>query len=154
MDKLNEKQKTGTQLRAPKFNSADNYGKKFHSYQQRSKSKPENYEQPFSQQRNKTRQKKPILNDDDLLYPFDNLGDITKKSQLVNLNHLLNFSFPERQKILGPLKRSQVNTFSKERFVNSNFRFVMEPGFDASDHLSDPDFLVKWESVCQIVLFI
>jgi hypothetical protein len=149
MDKLNDKQKTGTQPRTLKF-TPENQGKKFQGNQQRTKSKPENYDQPFSQQR-KTRQKKPILNDNDLLYPFDNVGDITKKSQLVNLNHLLNFSFPERQKILGPMKRSQVTTFSKERFVNSNFRFVMEPSYDAADHLSDPDLLVKWESVRQIV---
>lgn len=76
----------------------------------------------------------------------------SRNQKALSLNHLLNFSFPERQSH-SPSKRSSSYhpTFNKERFVNANFRFVMKPDFVDKDYLANPDLIVKWEQVSQMV---
>jgi hypothetical protein len=81
---------------------------------------PENYSQFPQAKRNSTRNKstnsKPYLNDSDLLYRTE----IARKNQKnISLNHLLNFSFPARQKALINAKKLQHSFFNKERFVNA-----------------------------------
>jgi hypothetical protein len=39
-------------------------------------------------------------------------------------------------------------------YLSSSFRFVMKPEFDDQDHLANPDLIVKWEQVIQMVSFI
>jgi hypothetical protein len=103
-------------------------------------------QQPKKSTRNKQKLK-PMLNDD-----TSHELNISKRNQKVSVNHLLNFSFPERQSAITFKKTSNQPTFNKERFVNANFRFVMKPGYDDIEHSTNPDMLVKWESVCQMIV--
>ncbi|TPX37428.1 hypothetical protein SmJEL517_g00428 [Synchytrium microbalum] len=76
----------------------------------------------------------------------------------VSLNHLLNFTFPERQRVtsstVSPRRKrsSGVTVYNKERFVNANFRFVMRDSGDYTVNLFDPDILVEWKDVVQVVI--
>jgi hypothetical protein len=109
---------------------------------------------PNARNRQKT-PSKPMLNAEDLNYDLS----FSKKNQKISLNHLLNFSFPERQSAIFSKRVGGPNqSYNKERFVNAkfiklnfSFRFVMKPGYEEQDHLTNPDLLVKWESVCQMV---
>ncbi|KAJ3253747.1 RING finger protein 10 [Boothiomyces macroporosus] len=46
--------------------------------------------------------------------------DLNLTKRKVNMNHLLNFSFPERQVAEQKLKKRQTGPYLKERFVNAN----------------------------------
>lgn len=76
-----------------------------------------------------------------------------------SLNHLLNFSLPPRQ--AQPLsafprrsnKRSgQSAIWNKERFVNAQYRFVMNPGGDYTVHFADPDIFFQWPDILQVLI--
>lgn len=69
--------------------------------------------------RNRQKQK-PSLNSSDLDYSVSvGGGNMTRRNQKVSLNHLLNFSFPERQQHSSSKKQSYQPAFNKERFVNA-----------------------------------
>jgi hypothetical protein len=77
-----------------------------------------NKQKSFSKSRNREKtQSKPTLNDSDLMYNFSS----PQKNSKVSLNHLLNFSFPERQKhnVVGKRQVQYQPMFNKERFVNA-----------------------------------
>ncbi|KAJ3317253.1 RING finger protein 10 [Boothiomyces sp. JEL0866] len=79
--------------------------------------------------------------------------NLNRKHSKVNMNHLLNFSFPERQQIPEQKfhKKKQAGPYLKERFVNANFQFVMKPDYQLQ-FLTDPDILVNWEDVVQMII--
>ncbi|KAJ6611470.1 hypothetical protein B0H10DRAFT_2165795 [Mycena sp. CBHHK59/15] len=64
---------------------------------------------------------------------------------VLNLNHLLNFTLPPRQTQPPSLPRRSRKTvthqgvWNKERFVNAQYRFVMNPNGDYTVHFADPD---------------
>jgi hypothetical protein len=92
------------------------------------------------------RKKKPMLNAGELM---------TKKSPRTSDLSLLNFRFPERpaessRHYSNNRSRGDVPAFNKERFVNANFRFVVDPSADLP--LEDPDTFIKWESVEQLIV--
>ena len=71
---------------------------------------------------------RPSLNSSDLIDSSSHggggsgaSGSNGKKSKNLSLNHLLNFSFPERQSYSSPSKRSSQPAFNKERFVNAKY---------------------------------
>ncbi|KAF9580090.1 hypothetical protein BGW38_003394, partial [Lunasporangiospora selenospora] len=79
-----------------------------------------------------------------------------KKNQ-VSLNHLLNFSFPAREEPqnTGPVRRRRnVNyePFNKEKFINANFRFLMNPRSDYTVFTMDADVRVQWEDIEQVLM--
>ncbi|CAG8613891.1 10189_t:CDS:2, partial [Dentiscutata heterogama] len=80
-------------------------------------------------------------------------GAPNKRGQ-ISLNHLLNFSFPPRQRSVSstPRKQKSINyqPFNKERFVNANFRFLVNSMGDYSVYNVDPDILLQWESIEQV----
>ena len=57
---------------------------------------------------------RPLLNDSDLNYTPP-----AKRGQKVSLNHLLNFTIPERQTVQWSKRTSHQPAFNKERFVNA-----------------------------------
>jgi hypothetical protein len=77
--------------------------------------------------RNRQKAHRPSLNSSDLdAFSMANNGNSVKKNQKLSLNHLLNFSFPERQHHQSssyPSKRSFQPVFNKERFVNSKYDY-------------------------------
>ncbi|KAG0260988.1 hypothetical protein DFQ27_003233 [Actinomortierella ambigua] len=80
----------------------------------------------------------------------------TKKNQ-VSLNHLLNFSFPVREEpqIMGPVRRrrnANYQPFDKERFINANFRFLVNPKSDYTPSMVDPDVRIRWEDIEQVLI--
>ncbi|KAF9971632.1 hypothetical protein BGZ73_005405 [Actinomortierella ambigua] len=80
----------------------------------------------------------------------------SKKNQ-VSLNHLLNFSFPAREEpqIMGPVRRrrnANYQPFDKERFMNANFRFLVNPKSDYSPSMVDPDVRIRWEDIEQVLI--
>ncbi|RUS13564.1 hypothetical protein BC937DRAFT_95125, partial [Endogone sp. FLAS-F59071] len=84
-------------------------------------------------------------------------GGSANKRGLISLNHLLNFSFPERQRPTSnntPRKHRPANyqPFNKERFVNANFRFLVKPSGDYTVYLADPDLTIDWADIEQVMI--
>ncbi|GHJ86646.1 hypothetical protein NliqN6_3048 [Naganishia liquefaciens] len=82
-----------------------------------------------------------------------------KASEAVNLNHLLNFSMPRRERDVPgsghtPRRsRGARNTaHNKERYVNAQFRFVMKPTANYAAHLADPDLFYQWPQILQVIV--
>ncbi|PFH52336.1 hypothetical protein AMATHDRAFT_140553 [Amanita thiersii Skay4041] len=89
-------------------------------------------------------------------------------SQETNLNHLLNFTLPPRQsRPLTNLPRRSRKTgnihgvWNKERFVNAQYRFVMNPTGDYTVHFADPDMhkyswmvfsYFQWHDIMQVIV--
>ncbi|OAX38389.1 hypothetical protein K503DRAFT_770550 [Rhizopogon vinicolor AM-OR11-026] len=74
-----------------------------------------------------------------------------------SLNHLLNFTLPPRQtqpQSLPRRSRKTVNpaVWNKERFVNAQYRFVMNPSGDYTVHFADPDIFFQWHDILQVVI--
>ncbi|KAJ7045028.1 hypothetical protein C8F04DRAFT_1067458 [Mycena alexandri] len=77
----------------------------------------------------------------------------------LNLNHLLNFTLPPRQTQPPPsLPRRSRKTgthqgiWNKERFVNAQYRFVMNPNGDYTVHFADPDIFFQWQDILQVII--
>ncbi|TFK56790.1 hypothetical protein OE88DRAFT_1670263 [Heliocybe sulcata] len=75
-----------------------------------------------------------------------------------SLNHLLNFSLPPRQSQVQSIPRrsrrtgTQQGVWNKERFLNAQYRFVMNPGGDYTVHFADPDIYFQWQDILQIIV--
>ncbi|KDR85594.1 hypothetical protein GALMADRAFT_234551 [Galerina marginata CBS 339.88] len=77
----------------------------------------------------------------------------------LNVNDLLNFSLPPRQtRPLTSLPRRSRKTgtaqgvWNKERFVNAQYRFVMNPSGDYTVHFADPDIFFQWQDILQVII--
>ncbi|KAJ3830348.1 hypothetical protein F5880DRAFT_1468754 [Lentinula raphanica] len=82
-----------------------------------------------------------------------------KTASTTNLNHLLNFSLPPRQQqSLSNLPRRSRRSgtthgvWNKERFVNAQYRFVMNPTGDYTVHFADPDIYFQWSDILQVII--
>ena len=86
--------------------------------------------------------------------PMSHQKHRTASSKGVSLNHLISFSLPPRETTTRTTTRpSKANApFNKQRFVNANFRFVLDASKDYSQHMQDPDLLVEWEDIDQVVV--
>jgi hypothetical protein len=80
-------------------------------------------------------------------------------NQSLNLNHLLNFTLPPRQThVTQSLPRrsrktgTQHGVWNKERFVNAQYRFVMNPAGDYTVHFADPDIFFQWQDILQVII--
>ncbi|KAH9950925.1 hypothetical protein B0H21DRAFT_720440 [Amylocystis lapponica] len=75
-----------------------------------------------------------------------------------SLNHLLNFTLPPRQSHQGqnlPRRRkiaTHQGVWNKERFVNAQYRFVMNPSGDYTVHFADPDIFFQWHDILQVIV--
>ncbi|KAI0782392.1 hypothetical protein BC629DRAFT_1289263 [Irpex lacteus] len=75
-----------------------------------------------------------------------------------SLNHLLNFSLPPRHthqySNVPRRRRAGQNPVmrSKDRFVNAQYRFVMNPGGDYTVHFADPDIFFQWPDILQVIV--
>ncbi|KAG7099751.1 hypothetical protein E1B28_001564 [Marasmius oreades] len=83
----------------------------------------------------------------------------TKMGSTQSLNHLLNFTLPPRQSRPPPSlpRRSrktnnQYGVWNKERFVNAQYRFVMNPMGDYTVHFADPDIFFQWNDILQVII--
>ncbi|KAJ7242586.1 hypothetical protein B0H12DRAFT_1326019 [Mycena haematopus] len=85
----------------------------------------------------------------------------SKMASNQSLNHLLNFTLPPRQTQPPPsLPRRSRKTgthqgiWNKERFVNAQYRFVMNPNGDYTVHFADPDMQVffQWQDILQVII--
>ncbi|KAJ3175058.1 RING finger protein 10 [Geranomyces variabilis] len=76
----------------------------------------------------------------------------------ISLNHLLSFQMPPRQRPTStgkPVRRKSnvyYEPYNKERFVNANFRFIMDEKGDYTVNVFDPDIVVDWKDVVQAVV--
>ncbi|KAI9291207.1 hypothetical protein K502DRAFT_326404 [Neoconidiobolus thromboides FSU 785] len=95
---------------------------------------------------------KSLLLDDEFIY--------SKKGK-IKVNNLLNFTLPERHfsdHIMGHSnnRRHHKNMgnlmFNKVKFINANFRFVLNPNQDYTVILADPDACVEWSHVEQVIV--
>ncbi|KAJ3534920.1 hypothetical protein NM688_g7058 [Phlebia brevispora] len=81
-----------------------------------------------------------------------------KMASSQSLNHLLNFSLPPRQTHQYqslPRRRkpgAQQAVWNKERFLNAQYRFVMNPSGDYTVHFADPDIYFQWHDILQIIV--
>ncbi|CAA7268033.1 unnamed protein product [Cyclocybe aegerita] len=80
-------------------------------------------------------------------------------SNQVNVNDLLNFTLPPRQSRPTtnlPRRSRKTGTaqgvWNKERFVNAQYRFVMNPTGDYTVHFADPDIFFQWHDILQVVV--
>ncbi|KAF8580140.1 hypothetical protein K439DRAFT_330896 [Ramaria rubella] len=75
-----------------------------------------------------------------------------------SLNHLLNFTLPPRQPHVNGPRRSNkkanasYGARSAERFVNAQYRFMMQPSGDYTVHFADPDISFQWHDVLQVIV--
>ncbi|KAI9489079.1 hypothetical protein BDB00DRAFT_638352 [Zychaea mexicana] len=87
-----------------------------------------------------------------------------RKKRQASLNHLINFSFPDRPDDFethhAALHDDSFSTttatykpFKKEHFVNANFRFLLDPSGDYSRHLDDPDACFDWDLIEQVLVY-
>ncbi|KAI0375437.1 hypothetical protein BV20DRAFT_960589 [Pilatotrama ljubarskyi] len=88
-----------------------------------------------------------------------NQGKRAGKSSSQSLNHLLNFSLPPRQSqynqsIPRRARRTgnQHGIWNKERFINAQYRFVMNPTGDYTVHFADPDIYFQWHDILQVII--
>ncbi|KAI0315669.1 hypothetical protein OF83DRAFT_1061668 [Amylostereum chailletii] len=81
-----------------------------------------------------------------------------RSNKTESLNHLLNFTLPPRQthQLQSIPRRSRRNgtqqVWNKERFVNAQYRFVMNPEGDYTVHFADPDIFFQWQDILQIII--
>ncbi|KAF9654118.1 hypothetical protein BDM02DRAFT_21237 [Thelephora ganbajun] len=80
-----------------------------------------------------------------------------KMSSTQSLNHLLNFTLPPRQSLQSiPRRNRRTNgsnqVWNKERFVNAQYRFVMNPTGDYTVHFADPDIFFQWHDILQVII--
>ncbi|XP_062503346.1 E3 ubiquitin-protein ligase RNF10-like isoform X2 [Corticium candelabrum] len=81
-----------------------------------------------------------------------------KKSGVVSLNHLLNFTFvPRDTSSVTPYRPKQSMsrsgmTYNKEQFLQANCQFIVQEKGDYTIHAADPDLLVDWSLVEQVRL--
>ncbi|CAO3655540.1 unnamed protein product [Mucor fragilis] len=96
------------------------------------------------------------LDDLNLAQVAQRTGGSTDKKGRVSLNHLLSFSFPERQEAPATSHRKPKVTsyqpFNKERFINANFRFMLNPAGNYIYQLADPDINFDWETIEQVLI--
>ncbi|KAG1142068.1 hypothetical protein G6F37_005211 [Rhizopus arrhizus] len=81
-------------------------------------------------------------------------GSADKKGR-VSLNHLLSFSFPERQQPQPAFRKQKTTSyqpFNKERFINANFRFMLNPTGNYIYQLADPDINFDWDTIEQVLI--
>ncbi|KAI0041901.1 hypothetical protein FA95DRAFT_1682920 [Auriscalpium vulgare] len=82
----------------------------------------------------------------------------SKSASSQSLNHLLNFTLPPRQTQIQSLPRRsrrngpQYGVWNKERFVNAQYRFVMNPLGDYTVHFADPDIFFQWHDILQVII--
>lgn len=81
----------------------------------------------------------------------------TNKRGQISLNHLLNFSFPEREAPQPVYTQRKVKSvsyqpYNKERFLNANFRFLVNPTGDYTVNLADPDLPINWADIEQVLI--
>ncbi|KAG2075158.1 hypothetical protein BDR04DRAFT_1047673 [Suillus decipiens] len=74
-----------------------------------------------------------------------------------SLNHLLNFTLPPRQVQPQTVPRRSKKAahsavWNKERFVNAQYRFVMNPSGDYTVHFADPDIFFQWQDILQVII--
>ncbi|KAF5385299.1 hypothetical protein D9615_001179 [Tricholomella constricta] len=84
---------------------------------------------------------------------------VQKMASSQNMNHLLNFTLPPRQArppVSLPRRSRKTGTqqgvWNKERFVNAQYRFVMDPTGDYTVHFADPDIFFQWQDILQVIV--
>jgi len=84
---------------------------------------------------------------------------VQKMASSQNMNHLLNFTLPPRQSrppVNLPRRSRKTGTqqgvWNKERFVNAQYRFVMNPTGDYTVHFADPDIFFQWHDILQVIV--
>ncbi|KAF9786688.1 hypothetical protein BJ322DRAFT_1051407 [Thelephora terrestris] len=80
-----------------------------------------------------------------------------RMSSTQSLNHLLNFTLPPRQSHQSAPRRTRrtnesSQAWNKERFVNAQYRFVMNPTGDYTVHFADPDIFFQWHDILQVII--
>ncbi|KAL4246962.1 RING-finger protein MAG2/RNF10 [Abortiporus biennis] len=81
----------------------------------------------------------------------------TKMASSQSINHLLNFTLPPRQthqyhNLPRRRKTGTQQVWNKERFINAQYRFVMNPNGDYTVHFADPDIYFQWHDILQIIV--
>ncbi|KAJ1969775.1 hypothetical protein H4R35_006051 [Dimargaris xerosporica] len=93
-------------------------------------------------------------------------GKRRQQRSVQSLNHLLNFTLPARQppppnhelasQRLRRLRRQraqqQRDPYRKERFINANYRFLLNPLGDYTVQFTDPDTFVPWNQIEQVLI--
>ncbi|BFZ61015.1 hypothetical protein YB2330_002073 [Saitoella coloradoensis] len=81
----------------------------------------------------------------------------------VNLNHLLNFQMAPRPApvaFTSPRPRTKARSYGigsghhpedKARFVNANYRFIVDPRGDYRTQTLDPDMPLQWDDILQVL---
>ncbi|KAI9095505.1 hypothetical protein DFS34DRAFT_626049 [Phlyctochytrium arcticum] len=83
---------------------------------------------------------------------WEDWGIRNKRGQ-ISLNHLLNFRLPPRLSAASPRRKPTVHgVYRKERFVNANFRFVVDEAHDCAAYLADPDKSIDWEFITEVIV--
>ncbi|ORX80033.1 hypothetical protein BCR32DRAFT_294068 [Anaeromyces robustus] len=86
---------------------------------------------------------------------FEIDGPRNKRGE-VELTHLVNFTFPPRQNnnhnVHYRKKKVSYEPFSKQRFINSNYQFILKSDKTYEKHLNDPDAFIEWDNIQQVII--
>ncbi|KAK9458724.1 uncharacterized protein V1516DRAFT_666670 [Lipomyces oligophaga] len=108
------------------------------------------------------RNRKPMVNADDISPEHDAAlieqfyGSRRRRNQ-VSVSHLLNFSLTPRENNrprhhAPSWQRSNSYVMDKSQFVNANYRFVVHPSGDYTSQSLDPDVVIPWHLILQIIV--
>jgi len=75
----------------------------------------------------------------------------------VELTNLINFTFPARQNNNHTVhyhrkKKVSYEPFNKQRFINSNYQFILKSDKNYEKHLQDPDAFIEWDNIQQVII--
>ncbi|KAI9777005.1 MAG: hypothetical protein M1839_009149 [Geoglossum umbratile] len=109
-------------------------------------------------------QRKPRLADEDAMAESAVMRSANSRRGQTSITHLMNFSLPPRPQNSGRGyyghggRRaatwglgSGYHAVDKARYVNANYRFVVDPGGDYTAQTTQPDVHLEWDSVLQIL---
>jgi hypothetical protein len=92
--------------------------------------------------------------DSDESIPEVSLGYGKKDKHGRSLNHLLNFTYSERRSEGARRLTKKYQPYNKERYVHATFRFIVKPIDTYQGNLFDPDVLVEWDHIEQVVSYL
>jgi len=103
--------------------------------------------------RQQNRSQQPINQSSNQTIEID--GPRNKRGE-VELTHLVNFTFPTRQTNNHTThyrkKKVSYEPFSKQRFINSNYQFILKSDKNYEKYLNDPDAFIEWDNIKQVII--
>ncbi|KAK2863651.1 hypothetical protein FQN49_004131 [Arthroderma sp. PD_2] len=111
-----------------------------------------------SRKANHKRQRKPRLVDEDAIAEAAAMKSTTSRKGQTSITHLMNFSLPPRPHS-SPFRPHRNVTYhsgslrvDKARYVNANYRFIVDPRKNYHAQATNADVHLDWDTVLQVLV--